>query len=154
MLGQQLGGHLGRVHPDLQHRIAVGRVDVCVGEPVGEGVTALPKYREGLKPSADLRGIGRGVQVAGKRHRPGGDRRSGHRIQGVQQCGRGDVGGDLIANRRGQPGLDPARLRRFSDHQHADRQAAHEITFQKSRIAMMLPRSEPLTLDLPPVRGP
>ncbi len=46
-------------------------------------------------------------QVTGKRLRPGGDQPS-DRIQGVQQCGRGDVGGDLIANRRGQPDDGPA----------------------------------------------
>ena len=42
---------------------------------------------------------------------------------------------------------------RAGDHQHRDWQS-HEITFQKSRIAVTLPRSDPLTLDLPPVRGP
>ena len=125
-----------------------------VGEPIGEVVAALLDHRERLESLTDLGGAGGGVQVAGERHHPRGDRRGGHRVQRVQQRGGGDIGGDPVADRRGQPRLGPTGLRRLGNHQQRHRQRAHEITFQKSRIAVTLPRSEPLTLDLPPVLGP
>ena len=102
----------------------------------------------------ELGGAGGGVQVAGERHHPRGGRRGGHRVQRVQQRGGGDLGGDPIAHGGGQPRLGKAGFRRLGNHQQGNRQPAHEITFQKSRIAMTLPRNEPLTFDLPPVLGP
>ena len=93
------------------------------------------------------------VQIAGQRHHPRLHRRGGHRVEGVQQRGGGDVGGGLIADAGGQPRLRLAGHRRLGDHQH-DVTGHHEITRQKSSAAMTLPRTEPLTFDLPPVRGP
>ncbi len=127
---------------------------MCVGKPVGEVVTALWNHREGLQLLPDFGGARGGVQVTGECHHPRRHRRRGHRVQRVQQRGGGDLGGDPVTDRRREPCLGPARLRRFGDHQQGHRQDTHEITFQKSRIAVMLPRSEPLTFDLPPVRGP
>ena len=92
------------------------------------------------------------VQVTGKRHHPGMDRRSGHRVEGVQQRGGGDIGGGLITDGGRQPGLRLPGHRRLGHHQSRHRD--HEIARQKSSAAMTLPRSEPLTFDFPPVRGP
>ena len=127
---------------------------MCVGEPIGEAVAALLDHRERLEAMPDLGAGGGAGQVAGERHHPRGDRCGGHRVQRVQQRGGGDLGGDPVADRGGQPRLGPAGFRRLGNHQQGHRQPAHEITFQKSRIAVMLPRSEPLTFDLPPVLGP
>ena len=52
----------------------------------------------------------------------------------------------------GQPGLGLTRHRRLGDHHQ--RHGYHEIARQKSSPAWILPRSDPLTFDLPPVRGP
>ena len=154
-IGQQFGGHLRGVHPDLQHRIAPkisARIGVRVGEPIGEAVAALLDHRERLEAMPDLGGRGGAVQVPGQRHHPPGGRRGGHRVQRVEQRGGGDVGGNPVADCGGQPRLGPAGFRRLGNHQQRHRN--HEITFQKSRIAVTLPRSEPLTFDLPPVLGP
>ncbi len=58
----------------------------------------------------------------------------------VQQRRGGDLCGDPVADGRGEPRLGAAGLRSLRDHQQGHRQDAHEITFQKSRIAVMLPR--------------
>ena len=155
-VGQQLRGHLRGVHPDLQHRIVrqpLARIGVRVGKPGGEVLAALLDHGERRESFAELGDAGRLVQIAGEGHHPRGHRRRGHRVQGVEQGGSGNVRGEVIADRRRQAGLRTAGLRRLGHHQHGHRQC-HEITFQKSTIAVTLPRSDPLTFDLPPVRGP
>ena len=146
---------MGGVHPDLQHGMSAGPcVRVRIGEPVGEVVAALTDHRERLESATDLSSPGGGVQVAGERDDSRRHRRGGNRVECVQQRRGGDLGRNAVADGRREPGLGAAGLGSLGDHQQRYRQNSHEITFQKSRIAMMLPRREPLTLDLPPVRGP
>ena len=130
------------------------RVGMRVGQPIGEVDAALLDHRERLEPTADLGAAGRGIQIAGERDHPRGHRRIRRGVQRVEQCRGGDLGCQLVADGRGQPRLRFSRLRRLGDHQQRHREGVHEITFQKSRIAVILPRSEPLTFELPPVRGP
>ncbi|BCP39233.1 hypothetical protein MINTMi198_46030 [Mycobacterium intracellulare M.i.198] len=125
-----------------------------VGEPCGEIVAALGDHGEGRQSPPDIGGARGAAEVPGEGDDPRRHRRVGHGVQRVEQCGGGDLGGDAVADARREPRLGPARLGRFGDHQQRHRQGGHEITFQKSRIAVMLPRSDPLTFDLPPVRGP
>ena len=123
-----------------------------VGEPLGEIVSALRTTVNRVEATADLVGRAGGVEVSRHRHHPRLDGCRGHRVEGVQQRRRGDVGGRPITDRGGQPRLGQSGHRRLGDHESDHRN--HEITRQKSRAATTLPRSEPLTLDLPPVRGP
>ena len=127
---------------------------MSVSEPVGEIVAALSDHCEGLQAVGDIVSVRRGSEIAGECHDPCRRRRRDHRVQRVQQRGRGDLGGEPVTHRGRQPGFGQAWHRRLRDDQHRHRQDAHEMTFQKSKIATMLPRSEPLTFDLPPVREP
>ena len=130
-----------------------------VGQPVGEAVAALPDHGEGGEPVADLARPGRlgcrSPVIATTRcvHRG-----RGHRVERVQQGGGGDVGGGPLPQRGGQSRLGQPGHRRLGHHEHGDRYRfrarRHEMTFQKSTAAVKLPRTDPLTFDFPPVRGP
>ena len=108
---QQPRGHLGGVHADQhdgQRDLGVGVVERG-GDPL---VQPLPALRRHLEPGRQLRAqrarrgplVIEGQRVPGERGaRPG--------LQGVGQRRLGEQGGFLRRERRGQPGLDPARHR-------------------------------------------
>ena len=154
-IADQFVGDLRSVHSDLQHRQPAGHrggVDVRVRQPLGEVGAALRHDSEIGQAGRNLRTVARGAELAGQRHHPRRNRCCGHRVERVQQCGGGDVGGGRISDAGREPRLRLPRHRRLGDHQYDD--GDHEITRQKSSAAMKLPRTEPLTFDLPPVRGP
>ena len=83
------------------------------------------------------------------------DQRRGRGAPQVDDRSRGDVGGRRVANGGRQARLRQPGHRRLRDDQHRNGQLPRqEITRQKSSIARTLPRTEPLTFDLPPVRDP
>ena len=93
-----------------------------------------------------------GGEIAGERDDAGRHRGGRDGVQGVQQRGRGESAAADVPDARREARLRQPGHRRLGHHQHGHRY--HEIARQKSRAAMKLPRTEPLTFDLPPVRGP
>ena len=59
-------------------------------------------------------------------------------------------GGGRVADRGGEASLGKSWNGCFGHDEGGD---GHESTFQKSRTATMVPRTEPETLDVPAVRG-
>ena len=76
------------------------------------------------EPLADRRAAARVVEVA--RHRDDARARRGlsHRVEGVEQGGRGNVGGHLVAQGRGKPSLGQPGNRGLGHHQNGDRQGS------------------------------
>ena len=154
--GDQFGGHLRGIHPDLQDgETAGGRggVGVRVGQPLGEVVATLRHDGEIGEPGADLVARAGVVQIAGQRHHPGlrpGPRPPRPRCPAARRrrCRRRPASPTLAASRVfACPGTGALAT---TSTTYGD----HEITRQKSSAAMKLPRTDPLTFDLPPVRGP
>lgn len=153
--GQPTGVDLGSVHPDLDDREPTGGrggIQVRVGEPVGEAFATLRQHRESIQARTDLVSARSGIEVAGQRDGARRGRCPCHHIQRVQQRRRGDLGGFLIAQGGGKSSFRKPGHRGLGDDQQAH--LRHEIARQKSHAAIALPRTEPLTFDVPPVRGP
>ena len=125
---------------------------MSVGEAIGEIVSALRYDGERVEATADLVGCAGGIEISNHRHHTRLYGCGRDRVEGVQQRSRRDVGGRPITDRGGQPRLGQSGHGCLCDDECDHRN--HEITRQKSMAATTLPRSEPLTFDLPPVRGP
>ena len=96
-------------------------VGVSMDEPLGEVGATLAYDGEIAEPGIEFGTSGSRPDVP----REGDDGRlngrAGHRIEGVEQCRRGDVGGRLGSDARGQPRLGEPGHRRLGHHQHGDR---------------------------------
>ncbi len=152
----QFGGHLRGVHSDLQHRQPAGGrggVDVRVGQPLGEVGAALRHDSEIGQAETGSRRRGSPAPsspVSATTRAATGAAATASSVSSSAAAAMSAAA--VIADAGRQPRLRLPGHRRLGDHQHDD--GDHEITRQKSSAAMKLPRTEPLTFDLPPVRGP
>ena len=124
-----------------------------VGEPVGEIVSALRHDREVGETArgspSDAQASSRSPVIATTRACTG----AAATASSVSSSAAAAMSAAArVADGGGQPRLRQSGHGRLGDHEHGHRN--HEITRQKSSAAMKLPRSDPLTFDLPPVRGP
>jgi hypothetical protein len=121
---QQPGGYLGGIHAhehDGDGELRVGVVERG-GDPLVQPVAALRRY---LEPGGQLRPQGArcGPLVIQGQHVPG-ERGAGPRLQRVDECRLGQHRGFLGGERRGEPGLHPARHRSLGQDDELDRECA------------------------------
>ena len=91
------------------------------------------------------------LQIACQRHHPRLDRR---RATASSVSSNAAAAMSAAARRRRSPPAASSPGRAPAPWPPPARDGNHEITRQKSTAAMKLPRTDPLTFDLPPVRGP
>ncbi len=153
---QQPRGHLGSVHAD-QHD---GQGELGVGVVEGGGdplVQPLPALRRHLEPGRQLRPqrARRGPLVIQGQRVPG-ERGAGPGLQRVGQRRLGQHRGFLRRERRGEPGLDPARHRGLGQDDELGLDGprgagvSHEASTRRmSRTVRTVPPTVPVTLDRP-----
>ena len=145
---QQPGGHLGGVHADEHDGDGELRVRVVErgGDPL---VQSLPVLRRYLEPGRQQRPQGPwcGPLVIQRQQVPG-ERGAGPGLQRVNQRRLGQHRRFLRRERRGEPGLDPARHGGLGQDDELDRR--HEASTRRmSRTVRTVPLTVPVTLDRP-----
>jgi hypothetical protein len=158
---QQPRSHLGGVHAD-QHD---GQGESCVGVVEGGGdplVQSLAALRRHLEPGRQFcpQRAGHGPLVIQGQGVPG-EAGAGPGFQRVDERRLGQHRGFLRGERRGEPGLDPARHRGLGQDDELGRDgaarggarwaaAAHEASTRRmSRTVRTVPPTVPVTLDRP-----
>jgi hypothetical protein len=145
---QQPGGHLRGVHADQHDGDRELRVRVVErgGDPLIQPLAALRRHLEAgrqLRPQGTRRGplIIQGQRVPGERG-------TGPGLQRVDERRLGQHRGFLRRERRGEPGLDPARHRSLG--QDDELGLGHETSTRRmSRTVRTVPPTVPVTLDRP-----
>jgi hypothetical protein len=121
---QQPGGHLGGVHANQHDRDRKLRVGVVEGggDPLVQPLAALRRHLETgrqLRPQGARRGP---LVIQGQR--VPGERGAGPGLQRVDERRLGQHRGFLRGERRGEPGLDPARYRSLGQDDELGRDRA------------------------------
>lgn len=155
---QQLRCQLRCVHADLDYRSVDdgSGVRVRVSETVTEIVSALLDDDEVCECISNVVASHRVGEVAGDRDDPVSCWDCRDDTQCVEQSGGSDFGSGAITDVCRQARLRQPWYRCLRHHQNGEvvvvRCSNHPITFQKSRIARIVPNSDPDTFEWPAVR--
>ncbi len=145
---QQPGGYLGGVHADQHDRDGELRVGVVErgGDPLVQPLAALRRHHEVGRQLRPERARCGPLVIQGQR--VPGERGAGPGLQRVDQRRLGQHRGFLRGERRGEPGLDPARHRGLG--QDDELGIGHEASTRRmSRTVRTVPLTVPVTLDRP-----
>ena len=149
---QQPRGHLGGVHADEHNRHGELRIGVVErrGDPLIQPLAALWRHLEAGRQLGP-QGARCGPLVIQGQRVPG-ERGAGPGLQRVDERRLGQHRGFLRRERRGEPGLDPARHRSLGQDDELGRPFGrrHETSTRRmSRTVRTVPLTVPVTLDRP-----